>query len=150
MTGTDESSAGRIVVGVDGSASSVAALHWAQRVGAALGCEIDAVAAWEYPMNYGLAGGVIDWRPDIDATTVLADTVSTAFGSSPPAGLRSVVTEGQPAGVLIAAGAGAEMLVVGSRGRGGFSGLLLGSVSTHCAEHARCPVVVVHSAPDAA
>ena len=55
--------------------------------------------------------------------------------------------QGAPAGVLVAASRDADLLVVGSRGHGGFVGLLLGSVSQQCAHHAECPVVIVHAAP---
>lgn len=135
---------GRVVVGVDGSSSSVAALRWAARVGGALGLEIDAITSWEYPAGYGLAGAVGGWNPEVDAGTVLARTVDTAFDGAGLEGLRTHVRRGQPAPVLLEASHHAELLVVGSRGHGGFAGLLLGSVSAQCAEHAGCPVVVVH------
>ncbi len=135
---------GRVVVGVDGSPSSVAALRWAARVGGALGLEIDAVTSWEFPGSYGLAGAVNGWDPEVDAGAALARAVDTAFDGEVPAGLRTHVRRGRPAPVLLEASHHVEMLVVGSRGHGGFAGLLLGSVSTQCAEHARCPVVVVH------
>ena len=135
---------GRVVVGVDGSSSSVAALRWAARVGGALGLQIDAVTSWEYPASYGLAGAAGGWDPEVDAGAVLARTVHTAFDGAAPAGLRTHVRRGHPAPVLLEASHHVELLVVGSRGHGGFAGLLLGSVSAQCAEHAGCPVVVVH------
>lgn len=133
----------RVVVGVDGSASSVAALRWAARVGGALGLGIDAVCSWQYPASFGMSGGLDGWDPTADARTTLEEALTTAFGHEHPAGLHSRVTQGQAAQVLLAASRGAELLVVGSRGHGGFAGLLLGSVSTQCAAHAPCPVVVV-------
>jgi nucleotide-binding universal stress UspA family protein len=66
------------------------------------------------------------------------------FGGRRPPGLRTDVREGNAARVLLEASEGARMLVVGSRGHGGFAGLLLGSVSAACAEHASCPVLVLH------
>lgn len=141
---------GRVVVGVDGSGSSVAALRWAAHVGGVLGLEIDAVTSWEYPANYGLVGTVGGWDPEVDAGAVLARAVDTAFEGGGPPGLRTHVRRGHPSPVLLEASHHAEMLVVGSRGHGGFAGLLLGSVSAHCAAHASCPVVVVHghASPD--
>lgn len=137
------SSAGRIVVGVDGSPSSIDALLWAARISVAIGAEIDAVTAWEYPTQYGMSGALMNYRPDEDAGLALAEALRKAFGDQPPSGLRSVVIEGRPAKLLIDLSDGAEMLVVGSRGHGGFAGLLLGSVSAPVAEHANCPVVVI-------
>jgi nucleotide-binding universal stress UspA family protein len=75
---------------------------------------------------------------------VLDDAVLAVFGDQLPEGLRLLVQEGGAAKVLLDAGEGAVMLVVGSRGHGGFAGLLLGSVSANVAEHASCPVFIVH------
>jgi nucleotide-binding universal stress UspA family protein len=66
------------------------------------------------------------------------------FGGDRPAGLVTRVEQGGAARILIDVSQGANLLVVGSRGHGGFAGLLLGSVSSACAEHAACPVLVVH------
>lgn len=148
MSSQPSTAPGRVVVGVDGSNSSVAALRWAARVGGALGLEVDAVTSWEYPASYGLAGAVGGWNPEVDAGAVLAHAVEAAFDGAGLAGLRSHVLRGHAAQVLLEASHHAELLVVGSRGHGGFTGLLLGSVSTQCAEHAHCPVVVVHEHGD--
>ena len=137
-------SAARIVVGVDGSPPSLDALRWAHRVGSALGLAIDAIICWSYPTNYGIGVAFTEYRPDVEAEAMLKRALHTAFGDTPPAGLRASVREGYPAKELIDASRGAEMLVVGSRGHGGFVGLLIGSVSAYCAEHASCPVVVLH------
>lgn len=136
----------RIVVGVDGSAPSKDALRWAARIATATGGVIEAIIAWEFPQTYGWPVGMDDWRPDVDAAEVLRQTLDEVFGKERPTGLRTVVAEGHARQVLLSASDGAEMLVVGSRGHGGFAGLLLGSVSAACAEHARCPVLVVHGA----
>jgi nucleotide-binding universal stress UspA family protein len=136
-----------IVVGVDGSESSIDALGWARRVSELLDTEIDVITAWHYPATDGFANAVVDWDPSIAAAEILADAVRAAFGEDQPAGMRAVVTEGHPAKVLLDACADADMLVVGSRGHGGFVGMLLGSVSSHCAEHATCPVLVAHRKP---
>lgn len=137
-----ESSAGRVVVGVDGSGGSIAALQWAARFASKFDVEIDAVTSWYYPTSYGFPGGAIEWRPDEDAEKIVAAALISAFGDEIPNGLRFFVREGHPARVLVEASQGAQLLVVGSRGHGGFVGLLLGSVSTHCAEHSDCPVVI--------
>lgn len=139
---TLESSAGRVVVGLDGSPSSIAALRWSHRFAGAFGLEIDAVTSWSFPSTYGAGGAAIDWRPDQDAAALTDAALATVFGAARPSGLRSLVREGHPARVLVDASRGAHLLVVGSRGRGGFAGLLLGSVSAYCAQHAHCPVVV--------
>jgi nucleotide-binding universal stress UspA family protein len=143
------SSRGRIVVGVDGSAPSNDALRWAGRIGAALGLKIDAITSWEFATSYGMGGVPLDYRPDTDAAQVMSEALTAVFGDAVPDGLRSVVREGHPAKILLDASNEAEMLVVGSRGHGGFVGQLLGSVSAPCATHASCPVVVIHPRTDA-
>lgn len=136
----------RVVVGVDGSPQSQQALRWAQFLAAGTGATIEAVYAWEYPMSAGgWAAFPTDWHPDRDAEKALTQAVDAAFGSQRPAGLTLRTPEGHPVRVLVEASHGAELLVVGSRGHGGFVGLLLGSVSASCAEHAGCPVLVVHN-----
>ena len=133
-----------IVVGVDGSPSSRAALRWAIDQARLTGARLQAVTAWEFPTVYG-------WGPtypyeDFAATAgkVLAESVQEACGlDGPDVEIRESVVPGHPAQVLIDASAPAALLVVGGRGHSGFAGTLLGSVSQHCAQHARCPVVIV-------
>ena len=134
---------GRVVVGVDGSESSKQALHWAARLAGADGSRIQAITAWDYPPSFN-APVDVNWRPDVDADTVLTETLDEVFGDDRPAGLEALVVHGPARTVLIEASRGAALLVVGSRGHGGFAGLLLGSVSSACSEHAHCPVLVLH------
>jgi len=143
MSTAPGSSESRIVVGVDGSEQSEQALRWATRMSLATGAQIDAVTAWHVPVGYGGAYLPESWSPKDDARATLTRTVDAVFAGGRPAGMRLLVRQGQAAQALLDAAAGAEMLVVGSRGRGGFVGLLLGSVSTACAQHADCPVLVV-------
>lgn len=134
-----------IVVGVDGSESSKYALKWAARLAPSLGATIHAIVAWEYPIVFNLEAGLPGaWQPDVTAKEILNETLDTVFGKERPAGLKGSISQGHPTFVLLDASKKAEMLIVGSRGLGGFSGLLLGSVSSACAEHAKCPVLVVH------
>jgi nucleotide-binding universal stress UspA family protein len=134
-----------IVVGVDGSEPSQQALIWAVRHAALLGAEVDAVICWNLPaMGAGWTAYPSDWNPAADAKVLLAKTVTDVFGTEVPPTLHQFVREGNAAQVLLEETKDAELLVVGSRGHGGFAGLLLGSVSANCAEHAKCPVVVVH------
>jgi nucleotide-binding universal stress UspA family protein len=136
------------VVGVDGSESSKSALRWAARLYPVFDGEIQVVTSWEYPSSYGWGVALpSDWRPDIDAAKAVESTVDEVFGTERPPGLRCIVTEGRASSVLLQASAGADLLIVGSRGHGGFAGLLLGSVSAECAEHAKCPVLVAHGDP---
>jgi nucleotide-binding universal stress UspA family protein len=133
---------GRIVVGVDGSAASLAALRWATKQATLTGDAIEAVITWQVPTQYGsdFYGSSIDWA-DIAQRTI-EDAVKEASDGSPWAGTQSI-EQGEPAHVLVAASADANLVVVGSRGHGGFAGLLLGSVSEYVIAHAACPVVVI-------
>ena len=143
---TTGGTAPRIVAGVDGSSSARSALHWAIRQAELTGGSVDAVIAWEYPAAYGGYGMAPVGVSDVDfagwAEKTVADEVAAAAADS-AVDVRTQVTEGSPARVLLAAAEGADLLVVGSRGHGGFAEALLGSVGQHCVHHARCPVVVI-------
>jgi len=138
----------RIVVGVDGSPQSILALGWAQTLAPTLGAAITAVTAWHFE-SIVVPYAIDDWDPEADAQQTLADAVVEAFGGQMPENFTAICQRGQPAQVLLEQSKTARMLIVGSRGHGGFAGMLLGSVSSACAEHASCPVLVVHSAPTA-
>ena len=144
MTEGPAGGAGRIVVGVDGSPPSQQALRWGAHLAATFGAGLDAVTVWEFTPTRGWSSTPPDRSPDQYTRQVLDQTVQDVFGDQPPAGLRRLVHEGGAAKVLLDASEGAIMLVVGSRGHGGFAGLLLGSVSANVAAHASCPVLVIH------
>ncbi|MFR9802357.1 universal stress protein [Pseudonocardia sp. RS010] len=136
---------GEIVVGVDGSPSSRHALQWAVRQAALTGARVRAVIAWSIPVSYGpmpIPQVWVDW-PAIAAET-LELAVRDALPAEQAAEVTTEVVEGGAAPVLLDAAKDAGLLVVGSRGHGGFAGLLLGSTAQHVTTHARCPVVVVH------
>jgi nucleotide-binding universal stress UspA family protein len=143
MTTTDRTKS-RIVVGVDGSDQSKQALRWAGQLAGTLDAEITAVAAWHIPIGYGISGSSSPWDPAEDTTKWLTEAVDEVFGPHRPIGIELLVGQGNSAQVLLDCSRDAVMLIVGSRGHGGFSGLLLGSVSSSVAEHATCPVLVVH------
>lgn len=142
----------RIVVGVDGSACGAAALAWALRQAVLLGASLDAVACWQLPsMVSGAAGfgSYVDFST-VDLTGPTADVldkdVAAAVGDVPGSGtvtVRTHVLNAYPVQALLQAAEGADLLVVGSRGHGELSGVLLGSVGLHCVTHSPCPVVVV-------
>ena len=150
MSAQENGRGSRIVAGVDGSASSLTAMRWAVRQAELTGAAVDAVIAWHYPVaaaGYGWAPTGMDQTYDFKeiAEKLLADALSNAVDPASDVSVRSFVVEGVPAQVLVDAAAGADLLVVGSRGHGGLAEALLGSVSQHCVQHAKCPVVVIRN-----
>ncbi|MEV4430378.1 universal stress protein [Streptomyces sp. R-07] len=137
----------RVVVGVDGSPASYAALRWAVRQAGQTGATLEVVGVYDVPGATGWSAPPVDAAFDekqaVEALTEELGAVLSRSGEVPP--LEQHVVRGNPAKVLIEASADAELLVVGSRGRGGFASLLLGSVSQQCAVHASCPVVIVRA-----
>ena len=136
---------GRIVVGVDGSPSSARALRWAAAQARKTGAEVHAVTAWMPPTSYAWGPGLPDdihWSED--CATGLEHTIKEALDDEDAAAVHRHVVQGHPAQALIDQAADADLLVVGCRGHGGFTGMLLGSVSQHVIAHASCPVLVVH------
>jgi nucleotide-binding universal stress UspA family protein len=132
----------RIVVGVDGSPASLEALRWADRQASLTGAVVEAVTAWHLPATYGGYPIVAQADWESDAQSIQETAVKEAFGDDAATLVRRVA-QGHPVRVLLDAAADADLLVVGSRGHGGFTGLLLGSVSEHVVAHAPCAVVVV-------
>lgn len=138
-----------VVVGVDGSPTSVRAVDLAFDQASRLGVPLVAVHAWEPPP---MAGPVPGWTPDeleelrIAEKALLAESLAGHADRYPEVEVRPVVRRGHPAPVVLAAAEDARLLVVGSRGRGGFRGLLLGSVSQAALHHSPCPVLVARPA----
>lgn len=141
---SSEAQARRIVVGVDGSESSLRALEWGAKQAESTGASIEVIVTWEWPNSYGWAPPwPADWNPASDAQNLIDDLIEPLRKEHPKVPITGRVVEGHPAPVLIDASRGAELLVVGSRGHGEFAGMLLGSVSEHCVANAHCPVLVV-------
>lgn len=136
-----------IVVGVDGSPESRKALAWAAAEAASHGSDLYAVNAWEHTLMppAGSVGVSEHYVPDDSQRTAddLVRVIKEELGEEPAVLVHPRVKQGSPARVLIQESADADLLVVGTRGHGGFAGLVLGSVSQHVAAYAKCPVVVV-------
>ena len=137
-----------IVVGVDGSPGSRKALTWAAAEAAVHGAELVVLNVWEHTLMPPAGSVSVSERyvPDTSQRTGedLVQVIKEELGDEPPVVVRPQVKQGRPAKVLIEESAGADLLVVGKRGHGGFAGLVLGSVSQHVAAYAKCPVTVVH------
>ncbi len=138
----------RVVVGIDGSPASALALAWAARYAKAVGAHLRAVLAWQHPAAarptqpaIALAG----LRAEAEAAKQeeLDKAVAATLGEPPYVGVESKLVYGHASQALIEESADADLLVVGSRGYDGFTGMLLGSVSLQCVTHAACPVTVV-------
>jgi nucleotide-binding universal stress UspA family protein len=135
----------RVIVGVDGSPHSDRALNWACRRAESCGDTVRAVCAWP------LSASGEDWTPQPGvkpegqryAEHIVGEAVERARRDHPNAKVETAVVEGHPGHVLVDMSMGADLLVVGSRGRSEVTGLLLGSVSQHSVHHAHCPVTVV-------
>lgn len=137
-----------IVVGLDGSHAARHALAWAFAEAEQRGAELDVVTVWDYPYQWA-EGFNTKWADDTEMfATAAADEVAAEVdefldGKPRPAWLHIRTVEGAPAPVLLRLARHADLLVVGSRGRGGFKDLLLGSVSTACVHHTPCPIAVI-------
>ena len=153
MAAASTGNGGRIVVGIDGSPSSERALRWAVDRARESGGTVDAVIAWDVPVSAGIPvnyGGAqisaADWEGN--SRTVLDETLGKVLSEEERAQVHPRTVQGHPARVLLQAAEGAYQLVVGSRGHGGFAGMLLGSVSQHLIAHAPCPVTVIRGPGD--
>lgn len=152
MNDTNATPAGRIVVGVDGSITGQQALAAAAEEARLRHARLDVVHAWHTMYAVSPIGAVAvpsdDHEQKADAQATLDLCIRDAFaGNEPPARLEKIlVNDHNAARALIDAAEGADLLVVGSRGLGGFAGLLLGSVSHQVVHHAPCPVLVARRA----
>jgi len=140
-----EANSGRIVVGVDGSEESKAALRWAYEEAERSDACLEVVHAWTLPVLgdfSGMAARAIGaYR--LAAEELLSHVIADTIGEPSDVKVLPTVVENTPAAALIDIARGADLLVVGSRGLGGFRGLLLGSVSQACTHHAPCPVAII-------
>ncbi|MFE9885790.1 universal stress protein [Streptomyces scopuliridis] len=137
---------GTIVVGVDGSEPSLKALRWAVRQAKLTGDNVGAVIGWEYPATgwAGMLPGMpAEFEPEQLAWQILDEALDKTLEADVAAVVERRVVSGPAAQVLLDASEGASLLVVGDRGYSGFKAALLGSVSLHVTQHAKCPVVVV-------
>ena len=143
-----EGDGGLVVVGVDGSEESVAALRWAADYAKATGATVQALIAWHYPdvagaAPVGHAPPPVRHESEEHIRATLDQAVRQVYPDPAAAGVQTRVAYGHPSLALVEASKEASLLVVGSRGQGAFSGMLLGSVSMHCVTGAFCPVTVV-------
>jgi nucleotide-binding universal stress UspA family protein len=146
--------AGTIIVGVDGSDAAHAALRFAAEEAKVRDARLVAVLAWTYipapaggdaglmAMPEGDVPGLIDAEREA-AEMTLGRTIRDAFDGAPPVEIEQRLLDGDAADAIVDEAANADLVVVGSRGRGDFKSALLGSVSSHVVHHAPCPVVVV-------
>jgi nucleotide-binding universal stress UspA family protein len=149
MSDTNGGGGGRVVVGVDGSPGSLHALAWAGREARLRSATLEVVAAWTYPTLVLLVPVAPD-PPQVKALRKHAREMIEGDLEKVADDVTGVhvdvrILEGDTSAVLLERAQGADLLVVGSRGLGGFRGLLLGSVSQQCVQHATTPVVVVPS-----
>ena len=134
----------RIVVGVDGSESSRDALRWGIDEARRRNATVEAVYAWHQPFATGYAEmGEVDIEEFAEEAQQILDAAVDAVDATGIQPMERKLVTGNAASALVEEAKGATLLVVGSRGRGGFTGLLLGSVSQQVAHHAPCPVVII-------
>lgn len=144
----------RIVVGIDGSGTSIRALRWAVQEARQRQASLDAVHVWhgEYAI-YALtpfaspASALSPEALERAARRLLDEVVDGVDQTGLVRPIERIVVQGGAARELLDAAKGADLLVVGTHGRGGFAGMLLGSVSQHVTHHAPCPVVLVPAEP---
>lgn len=136
---------GKIVVGIDGSAESKAALSWALGQAKMTRARLIALTAWDSPPIYGWEAAPSRQDLNTDATQGLRQVIDTVTGGDSSVEIERQVVNGHPAKALLSESDDAELLVLGNRGRGTFAAALLGSVAQYCTHHARGPIVVVRA-----
>lgn len=146
-TNSDVPRRGGVVVGVDGSDNAATALRWAAREAAARHTSLHVVHAWHpmYVGGYPFAAGSVDPRELERAAHAVVDRLVASIDASEMTSVERLVVPGPAGATVVDVASGRDLVVVGSRGLGGFTELLLGSVSHHVAHQATCPVVVVPS-----
>ena len=155
MTGTTPTTGGRIVVGVDDSEQAAAALRWALAEAQLRNASVEVVHTWAPPMSALPFGATLVVPADEEAIDAaarehvgkLVETTAAELGGTTP-DVQVTILPGTPAQALVEVAEGADLLVVGSHGRTGFSRVVLGSVAMAAAQHASCPVVVLRTPKD--
>lgn len=138
--------AGKILVGADGSEGSLDALRWALAEARRRGDRVEVLHCWHVPY-YGDMSGMMPVPSTVieeSAQKVVEETLAAVQADAAGVELTGRAVQGAAAQTLVEASKGADLVVVGRRGHGGFVGLLMGSVATQVAGHASCPVVVVN------
>lgn len=132
----------KIIVGVDGSDASVAALRTAATLAGPLEATVEAWACWDVPAGFGLylVVGIEGFKSAAEQS--LERALTAAFGPERPSDVHTRLIRGKPGELLVEGSRNASLLIVGRRGHSGF---VLGSVSSACISHAHCPVLVVHA-----
>ena len=141
----------RILVGVDGSVKSIAALKWAAELAAQLNAEISVITIWQTPfptvelmaIGFNLDLTELNERPEQIAQYRIEKSIVGAYGEPSPSGVTRCVEEGYAALVLVEKSKNFDLLVLGNRGHSPLVETLLGSVSLHCLAQSHCPVVIV-------
>jgi nucleotide-binding universal stress UspA family protein len=138
---------GRTVVGIDGSAQSLAALRWAVRYAQDTGAAVEVVAVWHQPVQF--AGTLLAPAGDFEAEARkwLTEALPRLAPDEPGTHVETSLEHGDPSTVLVERARDADLLVLGNQGRGALTAAMIGSVALRCIQHARCPVVVVPTPP---
>src|SRR4051812_37826731 len=148
VRGDEATDAGPVVVGVDSSPNSDAAIGFAFDAAATRGVPLVAVHTWLEHVVDAETAAMINWAPlGAYQQTILTNRISAWAEKYPDVPVTRVIAHDAPARTLVERSAGAQLRVVGSRGRGNLAGLVLGSVSHAVVQRAHCPVAVVR--PDA-
>jgi nucleotide-binding universal stress UspA family protein len=140
-----------IVVGIDGSHNSSHALDWAMAEAAVRSADLTVITVNSVPASYWTGQPVTlpgDESKVEEIRAAAADAVAKAaaeLGDNQPKSVTVTAVNGFPAKILVDVSENCDLVVVGSRGGGGFGSLFLGSVSSQVVHHAKCPVVVVPS-----
>lgn len=146
-TGTPQGSRARIVVGTDGSPASAAAVRWAVEAASLVDAWVDVVLVWAPDIDFGWLGAppARGWLADpaTEGRALVQALVDRVCEGRPAEAVRTFVLEGDPVHCLLTHAGGADILVLGDRGAGGFLGLQLGSVASACARLATCPLLIV-------
>jgi len=133
-----------VLAGTDGSSNASAALRWAAEYARRNQAKLRVIHVWHYPYGANEAGAMMS-PPESEFEKGAQAIIDQAIAALDTNGLtvEKAVRQGGVAQVLLEEAKGAQVLVVGARGHGGFAGLILGSVATHCTRHAKIPTVVV-------